>query len=289
MRSLLDILTSAMSLIVNPWWTGVPTKLLRKVTLVEAGKDRLPVHTLTFEIPNSDGLTGRAIPLEKVRIDMGDVVKMVIPNYKPKSYSMSALRPTENEFDVTFKVYPNGRASGFLDRLEIGDYINTFGLRKGRPRNPGKFFGGVAYGVGITEILPVAEAELEKGDAEKVVVLWASRTLADTFWHEKVEELGRRFGSKFEIVLLFSRENVCNADVSKETTTNYTTKEVMHGRIDASVLQTVFEPRIKEANVDPSEVRFLTIGTKPMMSMTQDLFTSIGFSPQRNELLPISM
>merc|ERR1719414_2424611 len=100
---------------------------------------------------------------------------------------MSALRLTENEFDITFKVYPNGRASGFLNRLEIGDYINTFGLRKGRTRNPGKFFGGVAYGVGITEILPVAEAELEKGDAEKVVVLWASRTLADTFWYEKVE------------------------------------------------------------------------------------------------------
>jgi hypothetical protein len=97
--------------------TGVPTKLIKKITLVEESPDHLPIHTLTFEIPRGAKFTGFAQPHSEVRLDMGDVVKMVIPNYKSKSYSMSALR--DNEFDVTFKVYPNGRASGFLDRLEI--------------------------------------------------------------------------------------------------------------------------------------------------------------------------
>merc|ERR1712176_702004 len=100
------------------------------------------------------------------RLELGDVVKMVIPNYKPKSYSMSALR--EDEFDVTLKVYPNGRASGFLDRLEIGQSINSFGLTKGKTRNVGDYVGVIAYGVGITEGLPVARAELEKDDAKTV-------------------------------------------------------------------------------------------------------------------------
>ena len=39
----------------------------------------------------------------KVRIDHGDVVKVIIPDYKPKSYSMSCKRA--NEFDITVKVY----------------------------------------------------------------------------------------------------------------------------------------------------------------------------------------
>ena len=36
-----------------------------------------------------------------VSIEKGDVVKVAVPNYKPKSYSMSAAR--RGEFDITFK------------------------------------------------------------------------------------------------------------------------------------------------------------------------------------------
>merc|ERR1712206_51466 len=100
-------------------------------------------------------------PHKSIRIDMGDVVKMVIPGYKPKSYSVSAMRP--GEFDVTFKVYPNGRASGFLDRLQVGDTIGSFGMRKGKTRQApkdGGIVGLIAYGVGITEAWPMAKAEL---------------------------------------------------------------------------------------------------------------------------------
>ena len=48
-----------------------------------------------------------------------------------------------------------------------------------------KYVGVVTYGVGITEALPVAEAELKKGDADSVRLLCASRTMADTFWHDR--------------------------------------------------------------------------------------------------------
>ena len=30
--------------------------------------------------------------------------------------------------------------------------------------------------------------ELEKGDAKKVVLLWASRTMQDTFWEDRIAE-----------------------------------------------------------------------------------------------------
>ena len=129
----------------SPWWAGAPTKLIRKTTIVKPScpihspeyrtASRLAVHTLTFEIPQGHSFSGMARSHKDIRLDYGDVVKMVIPGYKPKSYSLSAVRPEKNEMDITIKVYPNGRASGYLDRLRVGDTINSFGMRSRRSRN----------------------------------------------------------------------------------------------------------------------------------------------------------
>ena len=133
---------------------AAPAKLLRKTTLVEAAPGRLPVHTLTFADPDAkrEGLG--------VRIDYGDVVKVMIPHFKPsecpntartsvhaprtsghgprevalitpaslsaESYSMSAERA--GEFDITFKLYPGGRCSGYLDSIQVGQSIDVFGM-----------------------------------------------------------------------------------------------------------------------------------------------------------------
>ena len=274
-------LTTAVSTLMTnqqqPWWMGVETKLIKKITLVPpaCGGDaadgnnngRLPVHTLTFQIPKNVTFSGKAIPHNDVRLDMGDVVKMVIPGYKPKSYSMSALR--ETEFDVTFKVYPNGRASGFLDRLQVGDYINSFGMRKSTIRNPGSYVGVIAYGVGITEALPVAKAELEKGDAQQVVLLWASKTQADTFWNDEIQELATQYPTKFQMVYIFSREDVDGC---------------LKGRINPQILSDVFHGA--NDNTTKVEARFLSVGTKDMMRMTDRMLSEIGFDMPKHALLP---
>jgi len=247
----------------TPWWMGVPTKLIKKTTLIAAASDHLPVYTLTFAIPKDATFTGRAKPHSQVRIDLGDVVKMVIPNYKPKSYSMSALR--ENEFDVTLKVYPNGRASGFLDRLKIGDEINTFGISAKRSRNPGAFVGIIAYGVGMTEGLPIAKAELEKGDAKRVVLLWASRTSNDTFWNKDIASLSEKYPEKFQMVHILSREK---------------REGCLHGRVNSNVLQQVFQP------TDKQDARFLSVGTKEMMRMTDGYFAESNYHMPKNHLIP---
>merc|ERR1711957_610004 len=242
-------------------WRGVPTKLIRKTTLVpgEAAIDalgphstaNLPVHTLTFAIPSeeaSSSLTGKAKRHGTVQIALGDIVKMVIPGYKPKSYSMSALR--EHEFDVTLKVYPNGRASGFLDRLNVGNTIQSFGMHKGKTRQPGgSLVGLVAYGVGITEAWPIAKAELNGNAAGKVVLLWASRTKSDTFRNEEMEEYEKKYPDRFQLVHIYSREQVPGC---------------LHGRINPEVLGDVFG--------SDAEARFLSVGTKAMMRLTDQMF-----------------
>ena len=265
-------------------WGGLPAKLLRKVTLVEGVVgSRLPVHTLTFANPLGEPSLG-------VRIDHGDTVKVCVPNYKPKSYSMSAERV--GEFDITVKIYPNGRASGYLNQVHIGETIDVF--RKGsKVRHPGNKVGLVAYGVGITEILPMAVAELRKKDAQSVVLLWASRTYGDTFWHEQLRSLKEEHGERFEYVLILSREE-------KEG--------VLHGRITPDVLQKVFVEKWqggeeegeeeggktteRKVEQDGSEeemrehsVRFLAIGTKEMMRSTDAMLESIGFPMGKHALL----
>lgn len=275
-----DFASAAVTIMTGtkPWWTGVPTKLLRKRTLVQAAANRLPVHTLTFEIPDphNDALTGQAKPHADIQIDLGDVVKMVIPGYKPKSYSVSALRPADGEFDVTFKVYPNGRASGFLDRLVVGAdekeaMIHTFGKSANRVRNPGPYVGIVAYGVGITEGLPVAAAELAKSDAQKVTLLWASRTAADTFWHDEIRRLTQQYPHRFQMVQILSRKEKPG---------------YLHGRIDAAVLQQVFLDDDDDDGKKKDGARFLSVGTKEMMRMTDDMFAQIGCPMPQHALLP---
>jgi NAD(P)H-flavin reductase len=241
---------------------GLPTQLVRKVTLVVAASNRLPVHTLTFRIPSGTmPQHGKAQPHASVRLDMGDVVKMVIPGYKPKSYSMSRLSSTE--FDITLKVYPHGRASGYLDRMSVGDFIHSFGVVKKRIRNPGTFVGIICFGVGITEGLPIAQAELNKGDADRVVLQWASRTMADTFWEESLQQMQAEQSQKFQLVHLLSRE----------------TKEgCLHGHITPSLIRQVFQPP------DTSQARFVSVGTKEMMKQTYQMLLEVGYQLPQNQL-----
>ena len=76
----------------------------------------------------------------------------VIPEFRAKSYSVSAERP--GEFDITLKVYPHGRASGYLNSMELGQSIGVWRRSQDRTRRPGQLVALVAYGVAITVRAP---------------------------------------------------------------------------------------------------------------------------------------
>jgi len=73
MSLLFRLMSTAATMISSetPWWMGVPTKLIRKTTLVPAAVNHLPVHTLTFAIPKDATFTGRAISHSDVRYILG--------------------------------------------------------------------------------------------------------------------------------------------------------------------------------------------------------------------------
>ena len=181
---------------------------------------------------------------------------------------MSAERP--GEFDITFKVYPNGRASGFLNKLKIGDKVNVFRMGNKR-RQPAGFVGVVAYGVGITEALPVVMAELQKTDAKQVGLIWAAQTRGDTFWHTQIEALLQSYKGRFEFSMILSREKQQGA---------------LHGRVTPGVLNEVFVDRWSaDEEFDRRQTRFLSVGTKEMMHHTDASLECIGFPMPRHALL----
>ena len=94
----------------------------------------------------SGKLVGEVIQTTCSRFAVGDVVKVVVPGVKPKSYSMS--RQGESEFDITYKFYPGGACSGYLHSLSVGDEIQCFG-KGAKTRNAGTHVGIVAFGVGF--------------------------------------------------------------------------------------------------------------------------------------------
>ena len=249
-------------------------KLLRKVCHVEgirgpatsAEWTRLPVYTLTFANPPGVDSLG-------VRIDCGDVVKIRIPNFKPTSYSMSAERP--GEFDVTYKLYPGGMCSGYLDSLKVGDDISVY--RTGyKQRRAGSHVGFIAYGVGITEALPIAAAELAKPEPEQVRLLWANKTCGDQFWHKEIESMQAAHPTRFSVVHILSREKRHGS---------------LYGRCSSAVLAQVFDRVWGTAADGPNaanrnDARFLTVGTESMMEETKGMLREIGYSvPGQHALL----
>jgi NAD(P)H-flavin reductase len=275
-------------------WGGQPARLLRKVSRRSNARDclahpsakpnphqvchvtavrgsspeweRLSVFTLTFANPPGVESLG-------VRIDCGDVVKVVVPNFKPKSYSMSAQR--HGEFDITVKVYPGGVCSGYLDSVQVGESISVFKMGA-KQRVAGRHVGLIAYGVGITEALPLCAAELSKPDAEHVRLLWASKTYGDLFWHDEIAALRAAHPERFSVATILSREQ---------------REGCLHGRCSAAVLAEVFDGAWGTAAGGPHEaardaVRFLSVGTKPMMRQTEAMLRELDYAtPGRHMLL----
>jgi NAD(P)H-flavin reductase len=243
--------------------------LLRKVPVVEAAEGRLPVYTLTFT--NPAGMEA-APPGFGLRIDYGDTIKVCVPGYKPKSYSMSACRA--GEFDITFKVYPGGRASGYLDSLAVGSSMDCF-VAGNKERSAGAFVGLVAFGVGITKAMPLAAAELAKPDVTSVQLLWCSKTRGDTFWLAQAAELAAVHPGRFELVETFTREGVAGA---------------RRGRVNLTMLAEVFDGAWGTgagcANEGRrAEVRFLSVGTKAMMHDLDAMLGEIGYDMPGHALL----
>merc|ERR1711865_144653 len=251
--------------IVCAWFKAAPATVVNKSTLVSGNSQgSLPVHTLTLALPAGVHLGAR--------VDLGDVLKVVVPGWKPMDYSISAEDPKANTFDITFKVYPGGRTSErYLNKLRVGDSAQVFCMGPfERSAGPVTHVGVIALGVGITEALPIAHAELLRGDTKRVTLLWASRTRDDTFWEDRLEQMAAEHGERFKFVQIFSQEQQEGA---------------LRGRINTDVLKHVFLQDWFPDQAYWKGVRFLTVGTEQMKDDVHAMLEVLGYSMPAHSLL----
>lgn len=241
-----------------------PFKLIAKETLAEGSRGSAPVRRLTFALPENESLQSYGFDT-----GLGDFVKVKPPGLLSKARSYSPTSPVDRKgsFDLVVKMYPGGTASGHLDSLSIGDEASMSGpgpvpwlaLREHRAPQVGI----VAFGVGITEAIVVAEHQLLlEGDASvaKVVLLWANRAWEDTFWHHRLEQLVEAHGERFQLVHALSREERPGC---------------LHSRVTSSLLEQVF------GALDQARSTYLAVGTKQMKKQTYAAMVSVGLSAKQ--------
>jgi NAD(P)H-flavin reductase len=266
-----------------------PFKLIAAQTLVEAERGaagggavvRYAVRRLTFALPPpADGGTTSLASLG-FDLGLGDFVQVQAPGGFPprvRAYSPASPEGRAGSFDLVVKCY-GGQVSGHLEELEVGETALLSGpgpvpwmqLRRsssggGSGGDGGAPIGLVAFGVGITEALPVARSELERGggsqgsgSANTVTLLWANRGWADVFWRQELEAMQEKYGrERFAVVHALSREQPRGG--------------CEHGRVDRALLQRVF------AEFDRTRTRFLVVGTKAMKKSAVAHLAALGFS-----------
>jgi len=231
-----------------------------------------PVRTFTFALPKKDR---DAVLADTISLGHGDVIKVHTMPTAPadmaekagahKSYSPTDIsRP--GEIDLTLKMYPDGVNSQVFEALQIGDPIGVSGpwppekIRS--KRLPGKTVNLISFGVGITEAIMVAKAELAGNDAETVTLLYANRYKGDTFFRDELEALKARYPrGRFRLVYLYSREEDTNLEEGERK-----------GRVTAEVLRQVFD--LPTASDEPGhcDQRFVIPGSKQMIQDTWDKY-----------------
>ena len=251
-----------------------PFSLMRKTVLTN-GSSGEPTIQLTFALPPDEALD--------VDLARGERVKVMLPltwqvppdatkGRKPRSYSPTSEAGRKGSFELTVKVYEHGICSRYLDSLEIGESIRAsapFPPFKQMQRLPGgTHIGMVALGIGITEVVHVAQAELARDDVQQVRVLHINRTPSDAVLHETLDRLALQYPHKFDFHKSYSRTHVDGAH---------------HGRASDALLSTVFGDWQQQR--ETIHARFLVVGTKPMMRDVNAMIERLGWKESETKLL----
>ena len=140
-----------------------------------------------------------------------------------RTYSILNGSPA-GELRLGIRVQPPGGLSHYLaHQVQIGDQIDALSPTGRFIRSDAAASGrrclAIAAGSGITPILSIVTAALERDADSRVVLIYGNRTVARTMFIEDILTLKNRFMSRFAVHFLMSREP---QDI-----------EIFNGRLDA--------------------------------------------------------
>lgn len=163
-----------------------------------------PVQTFTFRL---DGYPSLNVA-DHVRLDCGDTMKLYLEDEGTKKWTFKTYSPTDTsgpgEIDITVKLYPDGQNPQLLQALQVGkDHIYLAGPWRRKQRLPTSHAYLIAFGIGITEIYPVAKQLIQ--DGIPTTILHANRYREDVWFRAELDEMAKE-NPNFEVKYMYSRE-----------------------------------------------------------------------------------
>ncbi len=169
-----------------------------------------------------------------------------------RSYSLCS-NPFKKEWQVAVKQIPGGLFSTYVnEKLRAGDTLDvltpsgTFGVSCG---NEAKSYAAFVAGSGITPVISMIRAHLEKEPNSTFQLFYLNRTVNSIIFKEALEQLRNQYFGRFEIYYFLSQEH---RDI-----------ELFNGRFDKEKLQEIFENLMDVTSVNevflcgPEEMVFL--------------------------------
>jgi len=258
--------------------------LIKTSTLVPEISDKIcPVQTFTFRL---DGYPSLNVA-DHVRLDAGDTMKLYLEEGGGKNWTFKSYSPTDTsrpgEIDITVKLYPDGQNAKLLQALQVGqDHIYMAGPWRRKQRLPASHAYLIAFGIGITEIYPVAKQLVQ--DGIPTTVLYANRYREDVCFRSELDQMAIDNPNCFQVKYMYSRES------------DLASPNEFLGRLDsAKVLQQVLKLGKNVGHktdtvitgIAPSPPRFLAVGSKPMMRQAWSCLHDLGYPRDRYELLQL--
>lgn len=157
-----------------------------------------------------------------------------------RSYSICSPAGS-GKLRIGVKVLPGGHFSGFaVGGLKLGDELEVMTPvgRFNTPLDPAnaKHYCAIAAGSGITPIYSIVATTLEREPNSRVTLIYANRTSRTIMFLEELEDLKDRYGSRFHLIHVLSRETQ--------------DAELLSGRLDAARLTKINETLVPVESVD---------------------------------------
>ena len=179
-----------------------------------------------------------------------------------RTYSILNGSPS-GELRLGIRVQPRGGLSNFLaHEVTVGDSIDTLSptgrfIYSGSTQGE-RFCLALAAGSGITPILSIITAILERDTDSRVMLLYGNRTVARTMFAEDLLALKNRFLDRFVVHFIMSREP---QDM-----------EIFNGRLDTAKLTELAGRLFDPAAVD----EVFLCGPGDMVASCRDALSALG-------------
>lgn len=193
-----------------------PTEFLQ-VSVVNIKDETHDSKVITFALPQDASLN---LPVSSALLmRAGDNNSKTMKPYNPIS-SNSKL----GSFQLLVKIYPDGKVSGFVDQLVVGDMVafkqTKRNVKKFRhPFNNVKRITMIAGGTGIAPMIQALHALLEDPtDETKIRLLYGNKTPNDIMLRAELDDLVKRYRDRLEVYYVVGQEEVDekHADLNKD-------------------------------------------------------------------------